>query len=240
MWHEFPQDKNSLDLQTQFMFGDALLVAPKLNRPTLVLDYEQEHAQKIDAYLPSSENWYYWYSGALHKGREQFSRVLPDDEQGIYVRGGKILPILMHKNELSLLKAIKNDFMLKIYLDKEGEAMGNLYLDDGETFDYQKKDGSLSVEYVYQNDRLMVAKTTDSSYPAAKSKMIKQVEIVGFNSEKMPSAIYNSITGLTVEFHFDEAKNALVLKNVDLPIETNEQISSLLQFDYSNGDQITQ
>mmetsp|Transcript_20976 Transcript_20976/g.29014 ORF Transcript_20976/g.29014 Transcript_20976/m.29014 type:complete len:115 (+) Transcript_20976:2562-2906(+) len=114
--------------------------------------------------------------------------------------------------------------------------MGSLYLDDGETFDYQNNDGSLSIDYVYQNDRLMAVKTTDSSYPSSKSKMIKQVEIVGFNGEKMPQVIFNSISGLTVDFHFEEAKNALVLENVDLPLDTNQHISHLLQFDYSNVD----
>jgi len=73
-----------------------LLVAPKLEKPAIV-DYGQETTQRIDAYLPSSENWYYWYTGALHKGSENFSAQLPDDEQGIFVRGGKIMPILMHQ-----------------------------------------------------------------------------------------------------------------------------------------------
>jgi alpha-glucosidase (family GH31 glycosyl hydrolase) len=31
MWQEFPQDENTFAMETQFMFGDALLVAPKLD-----------------------------------------------------------------------------------------------------------------------------------------------------------------------------------------------------------------
>jgi alpha-glucosidase (family GH31 glycosyl hydrolase) len=30
MWQEFPQDEYAFDLDTQFMFGDSILVAPKL------------------------------------------------------------------------------------------------------------------------------------------------------------------------------------------------------------------
>lgn len=32
MWYEFPDDIETLDMSTQFMFGDAILVAPKIKR----------------------------------------------------------------------------------------------------------------------------------------------------------------------------------------------------------------
>ena len=30
MWYEFPTDANTFDITDQFMFGDAILVSPKL------------------------------------------------------------------------------------------------------------------------------------------------------------------------------------------------------------------
>lgn len=42
---------------------------------------------------------------------------IPDMEQGLYVKGGSILPMLLHKRELSLLNAIKNNVGLEIYPD---------------------------------------------------------------------------------------------------------------------------
>jgi len=96
MWHEFPRDPKSADIQTQFMFGDSLLIAPKLDKPEVCLDYVEETEQRITAYLPERDLWYYWYDSQLHKGQESFTKYLPDLEQGIYVRGGKIVPVLMH------------------------------------------------------------------------------------------------------------------------------------------------
>jgi len=62
--------------------------------------------------------WYFWYDGSLHQGEEHFSRMLPDNQQGIYARGGRIIPTLEHNNELSLLKALKNDIALVVYVDR--------------------------------------------------------------------------------------------------------------------------
>jgi hypothetical protein len=39
-------------------------------------------------------------------------------EQGTFVKGGSILPILAHNRELSLMKAIKNNIRLDIYPDE--------------------------------------------------------------------------------------------------------------------------
>ena len=58
-------------------------------------------------------------------------RNLTDLELGLYVRGGSIVPILEHKRELSLLRAIDNPISLHVYLDDASSASGKLMLDDG-------------------------------------------------------------------------------------------------------------
>jgi alpha-glucosidase (family GH31 glycosyl hydrolase) len=54
----------------------------------------------------------------------------------IFVRGGTILPLLLHKNALSLQRAIHNDIKLEVYV-RSGKASGMVYMDDGETFAYE-------------------------------------------------------------------------------------------------------
>ena len=34
MWNEFPDDPDTYDIYTQFMFGDSILFAPKVTKPT--------------------------------------------------------------------------------------------------------------------------------------------------------------------------------------------------------------
>ena len=58
---------------------------------------------------------------------------MTDLELGLYVRGGSIVPILEHKRELSLLRAIDNPISLQVYLDESSSASGKLMLDDGLT-----------------------------------------------------------------------------------------------------------
>lgn len=124
----------------------------------------------------------------------------------------------MHQNELSLLKAVKNDISLQVYLDKNGYAKGSLYLDDGESY-YKTKDDYISLEYIYKNDSLMVYKQEEKSfYLQGKDKFVKQVQIVGLNGRNMPESVINTISGKELDFHFDDALNALIVSDVDLPI----------------------
>ena len=52
MWLEFPKNEEAFKITSQFMFGDSLLFAPKLN----------EHDQDVDVYLPQEATWYQFNS----------------------------------------------------------------------------------------------------------------------------------------------------------------------------------
>jgi hypothetical protein len=38
MWHEFPTDIETFGLENQFMYGESLLIIPKLGMPTPAAD----------------------------------------------------------------------------------------------------------------------------------------------------------------------------------------------------------
>ena len=48
MWLEFPQNTDMFSITSQFMFGDSILFAPKLN----------VYNQDIDVYFPQEATWY--------------------------------------------------------------------------------------------------------------------------------------------------------------------------------------
>lgn len=110
----------------EFMFGDKILVSPKRGDPAepalqktiensvrLLISGEQpiqnsdkksEFGQLVDLYLPQNALWYNYYNKQVHAATLQVTpEWIPDTEQGTYIRGGSILPILAHKRELSLL-----------------------------------------------------------------------------------------------------------------------------------------
>jgi len=70
--------------------------------------------------LPSSSIWYNYYSKQIHSPTVGGPSLdwINDMEQGTFIKGGSIVPILAHKRELSLLNAIKNDVKLEIYPDE--------------------------------------------------------------------------------------------------------------------------
>ena len=50
MWNEFPDETRFWNVESQFMFGSQILVAPKVTRPEGV--YNHMHLQKVTYALP--------------------------------------------------------------------------------------------------------------------------------------------------------------------------------------------
>lgn len=136
MWMEFPRDELTFDLNHQFMFGHDILVSPKIGHPC-VENAIAGATTEISVYLPPTSQWYDIYS-KLEMDLSHDMRVMhvADSEQGTFVRGGAILPVLnFADSRTSLLKALEDPIRLEIYPDTMGKvpfAEGFLYLDDGE------------------------------------------------------------------------------------------------------------
>ena len=130
MFLEFPDDSTYLKTDTQFMLGDSLLVAPKIKTPEPFLD--SLGMQEVEYSLPKDSTWYNYYSKKSEAGTSNaVTRNVPDLEQVVYVKGGSILPILLHDDCFALKKCISNKIRLEVYLDADNKASGNFYADDG-------------------------------------------------------------------------------------------------------------
>lgn len=66
-------------------------------------------------------------------------------EQATFIKGGSIVPILLHEDCLALLTCYQNPIRLEVYLDENDSAKGWLYTDDGTSFDYEEEGGSASI-----------------------------------------------------------------------------------------------
>ena len=152
MWNEFPDQAKMWTVSTQFMLGGSILVAPKLTEPTF--QDMLSHTQQVSYILPEEELWYNYYTKELASSTGSHQTVtLPDLEQAVFIRGGSILPILLHEECLALLKCYKNPIRLEMYLDEAQEAAGQLYIDDGLSYEYQ--DGAYAkIQFDYQDSLL--------------------------------------------------------------------------------------
>jgi len=194
MWYEFPQDEMTFDLNHQFMFGNDILVSPKIGHPC-VEDAIAGSTTEIEVYLPPTQQWYDIYSKLEVDSHDDIHiRHIGDAEQGTFVRGGSILPVLnFNDNAESLLQAIEDPIRLEIYADTMGkhpEAHGHLYLDDGENHNNRHHERT-QVRYDYDGKLISVTKSIgdENLYANAATKIIDEVMIFGV--EKAPKRVLN-------------------------------------------------
>lgn len=83
LFYDFPDDKQSWDIEDEFMFGPSLLVAPVL--------YEGVRSRKI--YLPEGAEWEEVHNGLNHQGGQWIESVAPLGVIPVFTRDGVKLPI---------------------------------------------------------------------------------------------------------------------------------------------------
>ena len=179
MWQDFPQDTETYGMTTQFMWGNAFLVAPKITAPTDVL--VQMKMQSVDYYLPEGELWYNYDTKLVDDNMGKWTNILlHDQEQAVFVKGGNIIPVLLHENCESLLSCIENPIRVEVYVDRDGNANGYMYLDDGETLSYETdSNASALINFNWNNNSLYVNNKSDNNYQFPLTQRITQVAIYG-------------------------------------------------------------
>ncbi|KAG0138307.1 glycosyl hydrolases family 31-domain-containing protein [Tuber indicum] len=127
---EFPNDESLVEVDRQFMLGPAIMVTP-------VLD---QGANYTYATFPGGKNekWYDWYTYEARSGSNGslVNLTAPLGHIPVFVRGGNILA-LQHP-AYTTAESRKNPWDVLVALDSEGDAYGDLYLDDGESLVQEK------------------------------------------------------------------------------------------------------
>jgi alpha-glucosidase len=124
--YAYPTDPEVTALHDQALVGPDLLVAP-IYRPG---------ASSRSVYLPSG-TWHDYWTGEQVTGPKHLLALAPLGMLPLYARAGAIIPSgpAMHASDARPLDVLTLD----IYLGGgTGEAWGELYEDDGHTFDYQR------------------------------------------------------------------------------------------------------
>lgn len=114
----FQDDANLLNLDDEFMIGDALLVAPVVRAA--------ERGREV--YLPKGR-WYDFWSATPIAGGTMQRVEAPLDHLPLYVRGGSIVPSTDSMNYTG--EKPWSPLRFDVYPDEQGNATGSLYEDDG-------------------------------------------------------------------------------------------------------------
>eukprot|EP01132_Coremiostelium_polycephalum_P008341 gene8341-10246_t len=211
MWVEFPENEALYSTDDQFMVGSALLVRPVTH----------EGQKSVKVVLPGGPNSKtQWFDVETSK-KYQASTIdmeTPLEKIPVFQRGGTIIPKKERVRRSS--DQMKTDpYTLRIALDSNQQAYGELYVDDEHTFDYQK--GSyLYKSFTYKDQSLTMSDISGNS-KFKNSNVIERIVILGL--DKTPSKV--EVDGKSLGFEFDKTTNSLTIRKPDLPISSNWKLN---------------
>ncbi|ETN44530.1 uncharacterized protein HMPREF1541_10200 [Cyphellophora europaea CBS 101466] len=128
-YYVHPEDEKGFAIDDQLYVGSTGLLA----KPVVT-----EGAESVEVYLADDENYFDYFDYTVYNGAGKSHHVAaPLEKIPLLMQGGHIIPRKDRPRKSSGL--MKWDpYTLVLVLDKQGEAEGTLYVDDGETFEYQQ------------------------------------------------------------------------------------------------------
>ncbi|KAH7071240.1 glycosyl hydrolases family 31-domain-containing protein [Paraphoma chrysanthemicola] len=164
-----PEDENGFAVDDQLYIGSTGLLAKPVTK---------EGADSVSVYIADSQPYYDYFDYTTYTGAGHHTVAAPLDKIPLLMQGGHIIPRRDRPRRSSGL--MKYDpFTLVVVLDKDGNASGTLYLDDGETFDYQQG-AFIHRRFDFDSKReILTSANVDISSPSSKTqKYIKLMEKV--------------------------------------------------------------
>lgn len=143
LFFKWPKDKNVFAIDTQFLYGDSILVSP----------VTAENVTTVEIYLPD-EQLYEFTTGKPVRGQGKKVKLtnIDYDQIPVHIVGGAILP-LRATSAMTTADLRKKPFNIVIAPDKDGCAQGALYLDDGVSIEQKK---TMYVQFSYAKGKLTV------------------------------------------------------------------------------------
>jgi alpha-glucosidase/alpha-D-xyloside xylohydrolase len=119
----YPEDPRAAEVMDQYLWGRDFLVAPIV----------EKDAQAREVYLPRGR-WYDFWTGESIEGSRVVRRAVDLETMPLYVRAGAVVP--MGPVRQFAQEAVEGPLTLVVYAGADGE--GELYEDDGTTFDHER------------------------------------------------------------------------------------------------------
>uniref|UniRef100_A0A3Q3EKV2 Glucosidase II alpha subunit b n=1 Tax=Labrus bergylta TaxID=56723 RepID=A0A3Q3EKV2_9LABR len=200
LWVEYPQDPATFALDDEFLIGRDLLVHP----------VTEEGARGVTAYLPGKDEvWFDVHTFQKHNGAQNLYIPVTMSSIPVFQRGGSIIPRKLRVRRSST--CMEHDpYTLHVALNLQRAAVGELYIDDGHTFNYDKK------EFIYR--RLTFANNILSSVNLAPDAQfstrswIERIVILGASKPSKVTLKTPDGQESQVEFDFDASMSVLTLR----------------------------
>ncbi|XP_075213212.1 glucosidase 2 subunit alpha [Lycorma delicatula] len=217
LWVEFTSERATFNIDNEFLIGNSTLVHP----------VTEPGVSEVPVYFPGhSEIWYdfdtyqpFTINGVLN---------IPVNLQKIpfYIRGGSIIPLKMRIRRSSVLMH-DDPYTLLVALQHNGTASGNLYIDDGTTFQHLYNKKSIFTYFEFANNQL-TSKFLNNNHYDTKS-WLEKVIIIGIKPgiNKAKAIRTKSGESFDLETSYDSSKGALTIRKPELSMAEEWKISLL-------------
>ena len=211
LWLNFPADKATFEIDSQFMLGSGLLISPVLDAG----------ATSVTAYFPKGL-WYDFTSHALAVDASVSAqeRVLdtPLTSVNVHLLGGTVLP--QQGAAVTTTAARETPFKLVVALCPKGGAFGELFVDDGIQVDSAIPTNSLLVQYKASNSNSLVGSIVSNTYSGAAKMNLGEVNILGVRASPATATLNGK--DISSSMHYDASTKELRFTGLLLAI--NEEL----------------
>ncbi len=144
---DYPEDENVRMIDDEYLFGESMLVCP--------LTYEDGEEKTV--YLPEGK-WYQFFTGERYKGKNTYTLSVPYHEIPVFVKEDSIIPLA------EPVQSVNTDTVFKMHIKSygDGAARFTLYEDDFETFNFEKEQGTVTIQKD-ENGRITVARSGEAA-----------------------------------------------------------------------------
>ncbi|KAL5009154.1 hypothetical protein ScPMuIL_014735 [Solemya velum] len=207
LWVEFPKDKSTFSMDDQFMIGKALLVKP----------ITEQGSTGTNVYFPGNDLWYDVESFQTYNGGDTTYVRAGLTKIPVFQRGGTIIPRKMRNRRSSTL--MKSDpFTLFICLNREGEATGNLFIDDYHSYNY--KNGKYILKGFNFRKNVLESVTGHKDYQT--DEWIEKIVISGFQVQPSIAILKGSVSGQKeLEVNYDIVEDNIIIRKPGVNIAEN-------------------
>nr|AAN74758.1 neutral alpha glucosidase C hybrid [synthetic construct] len=214
LWVEFPDELKTFDMEDEYMLGSALLVHP----------VTEPKATTVDVFLPgSNEVWYDYKTFAHWEGGCTVKIPVALDTIPVFQRGGSVIPIKTTVGK-STGWMTESSYGLRVALSTKGSSVGELYLDDGHSFQYLHQKQFLHRKFSFCSSVLINSSADRRGHYPSKC-VVEKILVLGFRKEPSSVTTHSSDgKDQPVAFTYCAKTSILSLEKLSLNIATDWEV----------------
>lgn len=175
VFFDFPNDRDALWSEYEFLFGDAFLVAPVINPGDTTRNLR----------LPEGE-WVDFWTETVYPGKRWITVSAPIDRIPVFVKAGSVIPtqqVVQFSDESSI-----DPLTLEVYPSFHLSGTSEHYEDDGLSFEYTKgayflRRASTTADSTGRSVRVSLSTVSGTYRPPARSMVLKIHRVTSMPTE---------------------------------------------------------